>query len=137
MNPVNRVSPQLVARAAVVAGAIALVLGVAWGFQPIWSFWFAIGSGFAIAEAMVRVTGATRGSTYQMIGMVGVLACIIIARVILANRLGIGVNDILNLVTTTRVDSPQSLGLLQLMALDLPNIVYIVLALAIPYIRFR
>lgn len=137
MNPVNRVSPRFVVRAAVVAGAIALVLGVVWGFQPIWSFWFAIGSGFAIAEAMVRVTGVTRGSTYQTIGIVGVLACIIIARVILANRLGIGLNDILNLVTTTRVDSPQSLGLLQLMALDLPNIVYIVLALAIPYIRFR
>gem|GEM_PF-4405110 len=137
MNPVYRTSPQLVTRAALAAGVIAVVLGVAWGFQPFWSFWFAIGGGFAIAEAIVRVTGAKRGNTYQTIGMVGVLACIVICRVILANRLGIGLNDMLNVVTTTRVDSPQSRGLLHLMALDLPNIVYIALALAIPYIRFR
>lgn len=137
MNPVYRTSPQLVARAALVTAVIALLLGIAWGGLPLWSFWFAIGSGFAITEAIVRVTGVKRGSTYQTIGMVGVLACIVISRVLLANRLGIGLNDILNVVTTTRVDSPQSRGLLQLMALDLPNIVYFALALAIPYVRFR
>jgi hypothetical protein len=137
VNPVYRTSPQLVARAALVTAVIALVFGIAWGYLPLWSFWFAIGSAFAIAEAIVRATGAKRGSTYQTIGMVGVLACIVISRVLLANRLGIGLNDILNVVTTTRVDSPQSRGLLQLMALDLANVVYIALALAIPYVRFR
>ena len=137
MNPLHRTSPQLVARAALVTAVIALVFGVAWGFLPLWSFWFAIGAAFAIAEAIVRVTGAKRGSTYQTIGLVGVLACIVISRILLANRLGIGLNDILNVVTSTRVDSPQSRGLLQLMALDLANIVYIALALAIPYVRFR
>ncbi len=133
----NRTSPQLVTRAAAAAAVIALIFGVAWGFEPFWSFWFAIGCGFVIAEAIVRVTGAKRGSTYQTIGMVGVLVCIVICRVVLANRLGIGLNDITNIVTSTRVDSPQSRALLQLMALDLPNIVYIGLALAIPYTRFR
>lgn len=137
MNPLYRTSPQLVARAALVSAVIALIFGVAWGFLPLWSFWFAIGASFAIAEAIVRVTGAKRGSTYQTIGLVGVLACIVISRVLLANRLGIGLNDIVNIVTSTRVDSPQSRGLLQLMALDLANIVYIALALAIPYVRFR
>ncbi|HEY8291572.1 MAG TPA: hypothetical protein VIG44_03745 [Thermomicrobiales bacterium] len=137
MNPVYRTSPQLVARAALVTAVIALVFGIAWGYLPLWSFWFAIGAAFAIAEAIVRVTGAKRGSTYQTIGLVGVLACIVISRVLLANRLGIGFNDIVNVVTSTRVDSPQSRGLLQLMALDLANIVYIALALAIPYVRFR
>jgi hypothetical protein len=137
VNPVYRTSPQLVARAALVTAVIALVFGIAWGYLPLWSFWFAIGSAFAIAEAIVRATGAKRGSTYQTIGMVSVLACIVISRVLLANRLGIGLNDILNVVTTTRVDSPQSRGLLQLMALDLANVVYIALALAIPYVRFR
>jgi hypothetical protein len=137
VNPVYRTSPQLVARAALVTAVIALVFGIAWGYLPLWSFWFAIGAAFAIAEAIVRVTGAKRGSTYQTIGLVGVLACIVISRVLLANRLGIGFNDIVNVVTSTRVDSPQSRGLLQLMALDLANIVYIALALAIPYVRFR
>lgn len=137
MNPVYRTSPQLVARAVAVTAVIALVFGVGWGFQPFWSFWFAIGCGFVIAEAIVRVTGAKRGTTYQIIGMVGVVACIVICRVVIANRLGIGLSDILNIVTSTRVDSPQSRALLQVMALDLPNIAYIALAVAIPYVRFR
>ncbi len=137
MKSVYSTSPQLVARAVAIAAVIALALGIAWGFEPFWSFWFAIGCGFLIAEAIVRATGAKRGSTYQTIGMVGVLACIVICRVVIANRLGIGLNDILNIVTSTRIDSPQSSALLRVMALDLPNIVYIALALAIPYIRFR
>ena len=98
---------------------------------------FAIGAAFAITETMVRVTGAKRGSTYQMIGMIGVAACVIVCRVVLANRLGIGLNDIVTILTTSRIDSRQTSALLQLMALDLPNIVYIALALAIPYVRFR
>lgn len=137
MNSLYRTSPQFVARAVVVTAVIALVLGVGWGFLPLWSFWFVIGAAFGITEAIVRVTGAKRGSTYQTIGMVGVLACIVICRVILANRLGIGFNDIVNVLTSTRIDSPESSLLLQLLALDLPNIVYIALALAIPYVRFR
>ena len=137
MNALNRTSPQFVVRATVVTVVIAVVFGVGWGFLPLWSFWFAIGAAFGITEAIVRVTGAKRGSTYQTIGMVGVLACIVICRVVLANRFGIGLNDILNVVTSTRIDSPGSSALLQLLALDLPNIVYMALALAIPYVRFR
>lgn len=137
MNPVYRTSPPLVLRAALSTAVIALVCGIAWGFLPDWSFWFAIGAAFGITEAIVRVTGAKRGSTYQTIGMVGVLGCIIISRVLLAHRLNIGFNDIVNVLTSTRVDSPESSALLHALALDLPNIVYIALALAIPYVRFR
>lgn len=137
MNPVYRTSPQFVARAALSTAVIALVLGIAWGFLPDWSFWFAIGAAFVITETIVRVTGAKRGSIYQTIGMVGVAACAIIFRIVLANRLGIGLNDIVTILSTSRIDSPQTSALLQPMALDLPNIVYLALALAIPYVRFR
>jgi hypothetical protein len=137
MNPVYRTSPQLLVRAAAVAAVIAIAVGILWGFQPLWSFWFAIGSAFLIAEAIVRVTGAKRGSTYQMIGMLAVLLCVVISRVVLANRLGLSLADIGNVLNSSRIDSPRSRLLFQVMALDLPNIVYIVLALAIPYVRFR
>ncbi|MCA1669429.1 MAG: hypothetical protein LC793_18945 [Thermomicrobia bacterium] len=137
MNPVYRTSPPLVFRAALSTAVIALACGIAWGFLPDWSFWFAIGAAFGITEAIVRVTGAKRGSTYQTIGMVGIIGCIIISRVLIAHRLNVGFNDIANILTSTRVDSPQSGALLQALALDLPNIVYIALALAIPYVRFR
>lgn len=137
MNPVYRTSPQLVARAAGVAAVIAVAVGVAWAYQPSWSFWFATGGAFAIAEAMVRVTGAKRGSTYQMIGMIAVLACIVISRVVLVHRIGLSLGDIGNILNSARIDSPRSRALFTAMALDLPNIVYLCLALAIPYVRFR
>jgi hypothetical protein len=137
MNPVYRTSPQLVARAAAVSAVIAIAIGIIWGFQPLWSFWFAIGGAFLIAEAIVRVTGAKRGSTYQTIGMLAVLFCVVLSRVVLANRIGLSLADIGNVLNTSRIDSPRSRLLFQVMALDLPNIVYIALALAIPYVRFR
>ncbi|MGI8856863.1 MAG: hypothetical protein ACR2JW_14025 [Thermomicrobiales bacterium] len=130
-------SPQLVARAVAVAAVIAVAVGVAWAYQPAWSFWFAIGGAFAIAEAMVRVTGAKRGSTYQMIGMIAVLACIVICRVVLVHRLGLSLGDIGNILNSSRIDSPRSRALFNVLALDIPNFVYIALALAIPYVRFR
>ncbi len=137
MNPLYRTSPQLVARAAIVAVVIGVVVGIAWGFFPLWSFWFAIGCGFAIAEAMVRVTGAKRGSTYQTIGIVGVLLCVIVSRIVVAQRLGVGLADILNVLGSSRLGDQRSAGLFHAMALDLPNFVYIGLAVAIPFIRFR
>lgn len=137
MNSVYRTSPQLVARAVAVAAFIAIVVGIAWGYQPAWSFWFAIGGAFAIAEAMVRATDAKRGSTYQMIGMIGVLAAIIICRVVIAHRLGLTLGDIGTILGSSRIDSTLSRSLFSALALDLPNFVYIALALAIPYVRFR
>jgi hypothetical protein len=137
MNFVYRTSPQLVARAVAVAAVIAIAVGVAWAYEPAWSFWFAIGGAFAIAEAMVRVTGAKRGSTYQMIGMIAVLAGIVICRIVLAHRLGLTLGDIGDILGSSRIDSPRSRLLFSALALDIPNLVYIALALAIPYVRFR
>ncbi|MGI8857527.1 MAG: hypothetical protein ACR2JW_17475 [Thermomicrobiales bacterium] len=130
-------SPQLVARASAIAALIAIGVGVAWAYQPAWSFWFAVGGAFAVAEAMVRVTGAKRGNTYQMIGMVAVLASIIICRVVLTHRLGLSLGDIGTILGSSRIDSPLSRSLFAALALDIPNLVYIALALAIPYVRFR
>jgi hypothetical protein len=137
MNSVHRTSPQLVVRAVAVAAVIAIAVGVAWAYQPAWSFWFAIGGAFLIAEAMVRVTGAKRGSTYQTIGMVAVFVAVVICRIVLVHRLGLTLGDIGNILGSSRIDSPLSRSLFAALALDIPNLVYIVLALAIPYVRFR
>ena len=137
MKSVYRTSPQLVARAGAVAALIAIAVGVVWAYQPAWSFWFAIGGAFAIAEAMVRVTGAKRGSTYQMVGMIAVFACAVICRIVLAHRLGLSLGDIGAILNSSRIDSPLSRSLFTVMALDVPNLVYVCLALAIPYVRFR
>lgn len=131
-------SPQLVARAVGIAALVAVALGMTWGFFPLWAFWFAVASGFAIAEGMVRVTGARRGSVYQTVGMIGVLACAIICRVVLAYRFGYDFTKIGQAFAVGRLDtSREGRNLTYALALDIPNLVYIGLAMAIPYIRFR
>ena len=86
---------------------------------------------------MVRVTGAKRGSTYQMIGMIAVFASVVICRIVLVHRLGLTLGDIGTILGSSRIDSPLSRSLFAALALDIPNFVYIALALAIPYVRFR
>jgi hypothetical protein len=155
MNPVYRTSPQLITRAAAVAFGLAIAIGVLWGFMPIgivalisaragvqgfspdWSFWFAIGGAFIITEAIVRATGAKRGRMYQLIGMGAVFVCIVISRVILAHRVGVDFARISDVLGSARIDSPQARVLFRQLSLNLPNIVYSGLALAIPYFRFR
>jgi len=131
---VYNASPQFTARAIGVAAVVAVIFGVAWGFFPEWSFWFAVASGFAIAEGTVRVTGAKRGSVYQTIGMVGVVACAVICRVVLARQSGYDWGRIGQAFSSARLDSS---GLYGDLALDIPNLVYVGLAMAIPYVRFR
>jgi hypothetical protein len=134
---VNRSMPERTTRAVAVAVIVAVGVGVLWGYFPIWSFWCAIGCGFGITEGIVRVANVTRGSTYQTIGMLSVLLCIVISRAIITWRLGLGFGDILNILGTNRIDSPISRALLHDVQFDLANLVYIGLALAIPWYRFR
>lgn len=130
-------SSQLRVRALAVAVVGAVVVAVVWGFLPNWGFWFAIGAGFLITEGIVRATGAKRGSTYQTIGMLGVAACIVLARVMMAYHANLDPAVIGQVFSSTRLDSPRAVGVTNRLALDLPNIVYSGLALAIPYVRFR
>jgi hypothetical protein len=136
-RPVNRITPQRTTRAVAVTAIVAVAVGVFWGYFPIWSFWCAIGCGFGIAEGIIWVANVRRGSTYQTIGMLGVLLCIVISRTIITWRLGLGVGDIFDILGTHRIDSPTSRALIHRVQFDLANLVYIGIALAIPWYRFR
>jgi hypothetical protein len=138
-EPLRRIAPtpERTTRAIAVALVVAALVGVIWGYFPLWSFWCAIGCGFGVAEGIVRFAGVTRGSAYQTIGMLAVLLCVVISRAIITWRLGLGVGDILNILGRNRIDSPTSNALLHAIAFDLANLVYIGLALAIPWYRFR
>lgn len=124
-------------RAVAVAAVAAVVFGVLWGTVPLWSFWVVIACGFTIAEGIVRVTGAKRGSTYQTIGILGVLACAIICRVLLAYRFGYSPGYVGGILANARLDGPAGAEMYRRLALDIPNVVYTGLAMAIPYVRFR
>lgn len=132
-----RSTPQRTPIAVAVAVVVAIGVGILWGFFPLWSFWFAIGCGFGIAEGIVRFANVTRGSTYQAIGMIGVVLCVVISRTVIANRFGIGFDDLGGTFASTRIDSPTAGRQIGRLAIDIPNIVYIALALAIPWVRFR
>lgn len=123
--------------AVAVAVVVAIGVGILWGFFPLWSFWFAIGCGFGIAEGIARFAHVTRGSTYQAIGMIGVALCVVISRVVIANRLGIGFGSLGGTLASNRIDSPAAAQQIGDLAINIPNIVYIALALAIPWVRFR
>ena len=131
-------SPRYIVLAVSVAAIVAVVLGVAWGNNELWAFWFAIASGFAIAEGTVRVTGAKRGSAYQTIGMLGVFGCAVVCRIVLAHRFGYDWAKVGQAFASSRLDSSLAgSNLTRALALDIPNFVYVGLAMAIPYIRFR
>jgi hypothetical protein len=130
-------TPQRTTRAVAVAVIVAVAVGVFWGYFPIWSFWCAIGCGFGITEGIVRAANVTRGSAYQTIGMLGVTLCIVISRTIIVWRLGLSATEIINILGANRIDSPTTSALIHAVQLDLANLVYIGLALAIPWFRFR
>jgi hypothetical protein len=134
---VRSITPQRTSRAVAAAVIVAVIVGVIWGRFPLWSFWCAIACGFGVSEGMVRAANATRGSTYQTIGMLAVALCILISRTIIIWRLGLGVGDIFNLLGTNRIDSSVSQSVIHAIEFDLANLVYLGIALAIPWYRFR
>ncbi len=137
-NPAHPADPtHRTVRAVAVAAVAALVFGAVWGLLPAWSFWFVIACAFIITEGIVRVTGARRGSVYQTVGMLGVLACAVICRVVLAYRFGLSPGDIGGVLANARLDGPAGRTIYTVLALDIPNVVYAGLAMAIPYVRFR
>lgn len=129
--------PQRTPVAVAVAVVVAIGVGILWGLFPVWAFWFAIGGGFGITEGIVRFAGVTRGSTYQAIGMVAVALCVVVSRTVMANRTGIDLGDLGGTLAGNRIDSPRAGQQLGRLGIDLPNLVYIALALAIPWYRFR
>ncbi len=124
-------------RAVAWAVVVALVLGIIWGFFRLWGFWFSVGAGFAIAEGIIRVTGARRGSTYQTIGMAAMVLCIVVSRVFMAIHAGLDPATVAQTLASTRVASAEAQAISVYLALDLPNAVYGLLGIAIPYVRFR
>ncbi len=129
--------PQRSPIAVAIAVVVAIGVGILWGFFPLWSFWFAIGCGFGIAEGIVRFAHVTRGSTYQVIGMIGVVLCVVISRVVMANHAGIDLGNLGGTLAGNRIDSPRATQQFNNLRVDIPNLVYVALALAIPWVRFR
>jgi hypothetical protein len=129
----------IVARALGAGLVAAVVIGAAWGVlmeaglgprTPYdWSFWFALLLGFGVAECVSLAANRKRGSTLQAIGIGCVLLGFIVSRVVYNLRLPRPVP--LDVFWSQPVDVAQYLRV------DLLALIFLALACAIAYVRFR
>ncbi len=108
--------------------AVAAVTGVGWGFFPDWGFYWALLLGFGTVETMVRFLRKTRGADLQAIAIVIVVFGVVLSRVILAQRLGIGLGVMSDF-------GPAVQRALYLR--PIPDLLFAALPVLIAWIRFR
>jgi hypothetical protein len=87
--PTYRTETTSLAKAAVFGLAVALVIGVIWGYIPQWNFYLSLALGFGVAESMAKAAKGKRGADLQVVGIACVILAVVISRVIIAQRLGI------------------------------------------------
>ncbi len=92
--PTYQTSTNVLARAGGVGLAVAVAVGVLWGFIPDWGFYLSLVLGFGVAEAMAKAANYKRGRDLQIIAMVLVALGLVISRYVLAERFGITADQI-------------------------------------------
>ena len=141
--PTYQTGTNVLLRTGAVGLAVAVVIGVIWGFAPDWGFYLSLALGFATVEAMAWACNAKRGRDLQLLAWVLVTIGIVVSRAILAERLGITWSDVNNLegrVITEGVIREYGFPVSTAEALHLqfiPDIVYAALAYLIGWVRFR
>lgn len=130
----------ILARAAGAGGAAALLIGVAWGLLNTaglgrygaaydWGFWFTLLLGFGVAESISYLAKRRRGPNLQAIGIVAVLLGFVVSRVVINARLlpPLTIDEIVN----------QTLAVSQVLHINLLTLLFLALACAIVWRRFR
>jgi hypothetical protein len=126
--PTYRTSSSSLLLAAGVGFAVALAVGVVWGYAPSWNFYLMLILGFGVAEAMAWAAKGKRGMDLQLVGIAAVAVGLVVGRAILAHRLGITWTEISNLVP----------GVQDVMYLNIiPDALFAALAAVIVWYRFR
>lgn len=95
--PTYQTSPNALLKAGAAGLAVAIVVGVIWGYIPDWGFYLAIALGFGVAEAMAKMANYKRGRDLQVVALAMVVLGLVISRYVLAQRLGITFEQINNL----------------------------------------
>lgn len=127
-RPSIAANPAGTARAAAAGLVVAIVVAIAWGFSPAWGFYWALALGFGVVETMARLLRGRTGIDLQVIAMAIVLFGAVLSRLVLLQRLGVDLGAI-----------PEFNRAVQraLYLQPLPDLLFIALALAIGWIRFR
>lgn len=130
----------ILARAVGGGVAAALVIGLAWGLLNTaglgrygvvynWGFWFSLLLGFGVAESISFLAKRRRGTSLQIIGIACVVLGFLISRVVINARLtrSLALDQVLG----------QPLGVSQLLGINLLSLLFLTLACAIAWRRFR
>jgi hypothetical protein len=121
-------NPARTLTAAAAGLAVAIVVGIGWGFFPDWQFYWALLLGFGTVETMVRLLTKRQGLDLQAIAIVVVVFGIVLSRVVLAQRLGVNLAEI----ETLRPAVQRALYLR-----PLPDLLFALLPILIAWVRFR
>ena len=122
---------------------VAIVVAVLWRFIPTWSFYLSLAMGFGVVETIARFTRNKRGTDLQIAAMAIITLGFLLSRALLAQRYGITIDNLSELngvvwndAVRTAYGYPVSVGdLLRLQAV--PDLIYMALAYAIAWVRFR
>lgn len=126
--PTYRTSTSSLIQATVAGFAVAILVGVLWGFIPEWNFYLMLALGFGVAEAMAWAAKGKRGRDLQLVGFAAVVISLVVGRAVLAQRLGIPWSAINNLAPGIEDD---------LYLTIIPDGLFAALALLIVWYRFR
>ena len=141
--PTYRTAASTLVLSTVTGLGIAALVGLAWGFFPNWGFYFALLLGFGGVEVIARISKGKRGADLQLVAIVMVLAGVAVSRAVMAQRYGISweqVNAMSDVIVTDRVleEFGQPLPVTTLLRLAfVPDLLYVGIALAIAWVRFR
>jgi hypothetical protein len=149
--PTYRTTSGSLLKAAGAGSVVSLAVAVVWRFAPEWQFFLCLALGFGVAEAMAWAANYKRGRDLQVLGVALVVLGLVLARVLLAQRLGISaeqVNALDGTVTNSEVcdafdvDAPPfarcSVSVVHALQLRLiPDLLFAGVAVVIPWIRFR
>jgi hypothetical protein len=140
--PTYQTSSNVLLKAGAAGLAVAVVVGVIWGFIPDWGFYLSLALGFGVAEAMARMANYKRGRDLQVVAMAMVAVGLLISRYVLAQRLGITaeqINQLDQIVFSPAIldDFGGPVQVTTAMRLRIVDLVFAAIPFVITWIRFK
>ena len=121
-------NPARTLTAAAAGLVVATAVGIAWGFFPNWQFYLALLLGFSTVETMVRLLTKRQGLDLQAIAIAIVVFGLVLSRVVMAQRFGVGLAEIEHLRPVVQRG---------LYLRPVPDLLFALLPIVIAWIRFR
>jgi hypothetical protein len=140
--PTYQTNSNVLLKAGAAGLAVAVVVGVIWGFIPDWGFYLSLALGFGVAEAMARMANYKRGRDLQVVAMAMVALGLVISRYVLAQRLGITaeqINQLDQIVFSPAIldDFGGPVQVTTAMRLRIVDLIFAAIPFVITWIRFK